>query len=102
VNISDYTVDYFITKFSAIPDDQWFVGEFQNPVVPSQQCAYGHCGCTPTEQENAEANILDRLFRDHDLNVACVNDGDDSKMAGDFNHLPTPKARILAALESFK
>lgn len=95
--MTEYTVQYFIDKFTAIPEELWFEEEFTNPANPEQHCAYGHCGCNPESQENMEANSLDRLFRDHDLNVALVNDG----MSALFQQ-PTPKARILAALETFK
>ena len=97
-----YDIDYFIAKFSAIPDELWCIGEFTNTHNPEQHCAYGHCGCTPNNEDNEESDALARLFRDHDLNVASVNDADGSRLAGDFRNIPTPKARILAALESFK
>ncbi len=98
----NYDTQYFIDKFSAIPEELWITGEFQNPDKPCQRCAYGHCGCDDMSDENEEANCLDRLFRDHGLRVPPVNDGEKARDSGEFWKLPTPKARILAALESFK
>ncbi len=96
----NYTREYYIERFSAIPDHLWFVGEFTNPKEPSQHCAYGHLGCEVDNDANEESNTLDRMFRDQGLLVTSVNDGDGSKQAGKFKKT-TPKARILAALESF-
>lgn len=96
--MTEYSIQYFIDRFSAIPEEHWLEGHFTSETDPTQHCAYGHCGCTPDCQENLEANTLDRLFRDHKLNVAEVNDA----VEPTFRYLPTPKQRILAALESFK
>lgn len=96
-----FDLDYFITKFSAIPEDQWAIGEFTDTHNPVAHCAFGHCGCSVNNDSTDEGDTLDRLFRDHGLLVTAVNDADGSGKAGPFHQL-TPKARILAALESFK
>ncbi len=96
-----YTIEYFITRFCAIPEELWYVTDFTNPNNPAQHCAYGHLGCEHGDDENPEANALDRLFREHGLTVWAVNDGTGSKTAGAFAQA-TPKLRILAALESFR
>ncbi len=96
--MSQYTPQYFIYKLSAIPEELWYVGDFTNPKQPHQHCAYGHLGCSENFQENPEANAFDELFRSHDLLAFMVNDG---PYEGNFTQ-PTPKQRILAALESFK
>lgn len=102
IPMSKYTVQHFIDKFSAIPDELWCIGEFTNTDNPAQHCAYGHLGCRPDDDECEEANALDRLFRDHKLLVTAVNDDDGTKWTRLQFKQPTPKARILAALESFK
>ncbi len=91
-----FTIEYFITRITQIPD-AWATDTFTNPNRPEQHCVFGHLGCTFENQENEEANALDRLFREHGLVAIMVNDG----KAKGFPQ-PTPKARILAALESFK
>ena len=96
-----YTVQYYLDKFRPIPDQLWCIGEFTQTGNPVAHCAYGHCGCTDQCQENEEANALERLFIHHGLKVDSVNDGDGSRYAGPWRDIPTPKGRILAALESF-
>lgn len=91
---------YFIRKFTLIPDEFWTIGEFSETNHPEKHCAFGWCGCTADNDETEEANALDRLFRNNNLLVTAVNDADGSGHAGIFTQ-PTPKARILAALESF-
>lgn len=98
----NYDIDYFLQKFEAIDEDLWTVGWFTDERNPEAHCAFGHCGCTPANDETEEANALDRLFRAHGLRVTAVNDADESGNAGRFKQLDSPKARILAALESFK
>lgn len=95
-----YDAKHFLQKFEAIPDDLWFVGKFTDPDEPSHHCALGHCGWSEDNDENEEANSLDRIFRFHGLQASSVNDNDHSPRNGPF-HQETPKARILAALESF-
>lgn len=97
-----FDIDYYLTKFAAIPDDQWCIGEFTASTGEEAHCAFGHCGCTANNDSTEEGDTLDRLFRDHGLLVTAVNDADGTKWAGPFRDLPTPKARMLAALESFK
>jgi len=36
----EYTVDYFIKKFEAIPENKWFIGGYEDGY---KKCALGHC-----------------------------------------------------------
>ncbi|WP_285011232.1 hypothetical protein [Pedobacter faecalis] len=38
----NYTLDYFIEKFEAIPEDKWTTNEFADE--QGRCCAFGHCG----------------------------------------------------------
>lgn len=104
-----YDVDYFIKNFEAIPEDKWFIGNFNSP-DNSKSCALGHCGI-----RGEKVNSLLSLFTANNLNVAIVNDGSISpfvffdkeglckaKNSKKYFHLPTPKQRILAALYDIK
>lgn len=88
----EYTVDYFIKKFEAIPEYFWQTDEFGVPGGP--RCAYGHCGLSdesdPDEPQPPEAAALEKILG---VYVACINDG----QMHDYKQ-PTPKQRILAAL----
>ena len=87
-----YTVDYFITKFEAIPIYKWTRNWFQNE---TNQCdALGHCGVTgPWEIEDTpEAVALINLFADHGLDISMVNDLSDEH----------PKVAVLNALRGMK
>lgn len=54
-----YTVDYFINKFEAIPEDRWVENQLEQIIIPARKflkitikkaklahCANGHCGVT--------------------------------------------------------
>lgn len=96
-----YTVDYFIQKFEAIPDELWCVDKFENE--RGQRCVLGHCGRNSENkfQPTEESWELDKLiFRIHSCAfepVACINNGTCLNYPQ-----PTPKARILAALKDVK
>ena len=92
-----YDADYFIEKFSQIPDDQWTTGNY---AMDGKCCALGHCGMRSGFGAGYEASELDSLFGrvfGKTLAVVNVNDG----YCLEFNQ-PTPKARILAALQWIK
>jgi len=105
-----YNVDYFIKKFSAIPEERWCVRMFDNG--QGQNCAFGHLGAR-TGHIGAletggffnkvlfpEARALQELFvaRGYDPTYpAFVNNGDDPNF-----QQATPKQRILAALHDIK
>ena len=99
-----YTVDYFIEKFSAIPDEKWIVGDYADD--RGCCCALGHCGYrfiggsifNPVNTGGTdEGAALSRLFDEHHLSVPLVNDQIEARY-----QQPTPKARILAALADIK
>lgn len=112
-----YTVDYFIKKFEAIPEDSWCTGQFVDH-FSGQRCAQGHCLMNYKNNEaiddrldawcrlnfkvlhpdvDTEIYHFLELFESANINVADVNNG---------NHFcftqPTPKQRILAALYDIK
>jgi len=89
----EYTVDYFIKKFEAIPEENWISGRY---LSTDGYCALGHCGerrwgFTP------ESLALVDLFFDYELAVASVNDGNSYMFPQ-----PTPKQRVLAACRYIK
>jgi hypothetical protein len=109
-----YTVDYFIKKFSAIPEDEWTVFIQQNGA--GQRCAFGHClpielkkiGCRVifNGHELPEGLALQKIFLDSGFHniydkrislVADINNG----YSGLYRQ-KTPKQRILAALYDIK
>lgn len=102
-----YTVDYFIKKFEAIPEDKWIEAAF---VRGDKYCANGHCGVNAnanrTKEALALADILlplektnwpryngDKIFEV----TANINDG----LCREYKQ-KTPKQRILAALYDIK
>jgi hypothetical protein len=94
-----YDVDYFINKFSAIPDNLWIT---QVLTGWGAHCALGHCDVTETHLMVGlpdEARVLAELLGGDERwqNVATINDGEDARYTQ-----PTPKARILAALADVK
>lgn len=76
---------YFIEKFSAIPEEQWCVLQLTDE--QGRHCVYGHCGSDYMPEGNALGKILD-------FQTSFINDGEHSQY-----QQPTPKQRILAALE---
>lgn len=99
-----YTVDYFIEKFSAIPEENWTTGTTINH--KGQKCALGHCGVGVDELENLTdeafilTEILKPLYKDHILTLGpweiVTNINDRHSVLG------TPKQRILTALQTVK
>jgi hypothetical protein len=91
-----YDVDYFIAKFSAIPDAAWLTGEYE---YKGKCCALGHCGISykPGATQSEEADALIDLFTLIGQDPTQVNDGE----ASEYPQL-TPKERILAALRDIK
>lgn len=101
-----YDVSYFIKKFSAIPDDKWFTGDYSNR-TGDKFCALGHCGmhdgCFDKTEESSSLNELFTGFKITEKTacglpaVPAINDGN----AIEYQQ-PTPKQRILAALWDIK
>lgn len=94
----EYTVDYFIKKFEAIPDNRWCVGELMNKA--GQCCAYGHCGMREYDTEAPEADALMKVERKLPSEPTCfasINNGEHPAYQQE-----TPRLRILAALRDIK
>ena len=102
MNENKYTVDYFIRKFEAIPDDRWTTEKYIDH--DDRRCAIGHCGVSEDGNfvgaETPESCALRAIFKLHlgNLCVASVNDGDCPWLFPQA----TPRARILAALRQAK
>lgn len=90
--MSEFTVDYFISKFEAIPEERWCTDLYEGS--NGTHCALGHCGVVEADGGTEEAQALINLIPG---NIVLINDGLDIKFPQ-----PTPKQRILAALRSIK
>ena len=91
-----YDADYFIAKFSAIPDENWGTQLYVNE--KGQKCGLGHCGVKPGLEKPPEAVSLLNLFDSFlGQGVTGVND-----YVSPWFPQETPKARILAALQAIK
>ncbi len=89
-----YTAEYFINKFSKIPDEKWIINSFRKG---DACCALGHCGVTTRIHETPASYGLRNLFYATQVlpNIVQTNDALIVSAAelGD-----TPKERILNAL----
>ena len=102
----NYTIQYFIDKFTKIPQSYWITGMYvsmesrllhiDGRLIPC--CALGHCGCRSGESTEESRALVD-LFRRHDLSIICVNDGIDTQFGSTKD---SSKARVLCALESMQ
>jgi len=116
-----YDVDYFISKFQAIPEEGYCIGELDDTY--GAHCANGWCGVTYEALHNAnfneETKALQKIFSILELtktyDPVCLkaeNTWEEwgySIKAADINNgetkeyqQPTPKQRILAALYDIK
>ena len=93
--MSAYTVDYFIEKFEEIPEHMWIIRTFRDPFC--RCCAYGFCGVGESSKTTEEAKQLQKLFSEEMLLVTTINDCETQQFPQ-----PTPKQRILAALNYIK
>lgn len=92
-----YNKEYFINKFSTIPEDKWCIICFKDK--KGRSCALGHCGYDAKEINEECKSLIDLLsplisepFRNEV--VSRINDG-----IGEFRDYGiTPKERILNAL----
>lgn len=96
-----YDVDYFLDKFSRIPEEMWCVGSLQND--DGARCALGHtinCKNVYTALHGGTVHQPELMaFREifFHLGVVGINNGFDPNY-----QQPTPKQRILAALKDVK
>ncbi len=91
-----YNINYFIRKFSAIPENKWTTFEYGENDI---HCVFGHCGMRKKDisiEGNAEAEAFVELF-DAKVRIVQINDGYNCH----YQQL-TSKARILAALYDLK
>lgn len=95
-----YTVDYFINKFEAIPEEEWMTQRYNDDL--GRRCAYGHCGKRENDSSalSDEGYALKQLFEDHRLGVIDTNDGLQSGYCG--SRAPTAKQRIIETLKKMK
>jgi len=107
--MEQYTVDYFIDKFSNIPDNRWAVGECCDK--KGKYCAFGYCGEEALHPhfdlytKESQALILlfanffndNKKFDDKFKLVYHVNDGWHTERFG-----LSPKERILTVLKMIK
>ncbi len=97
-----YDIDYFINKFTAIPDDKWTTRRYET--INDKCCALGHCGERTTKHTIEATTLNDIIANSHIIppqskstTIVYINDGDHNDYKQD-----TPKARILAALNDIK
>lgn len=98
-----YTVDYFLQKFEAIPEEEWTVRKFKRP--GGRKCALGHCGMDNNWEHTAESAALSTIFRNRwngKVTVVDVNDNNSEFMRSLGINGGTPKQRILQALRIIK
>ncbi len=68
-----YDIDYFIEKFSAIPDDKW--GKYNLRNNAGQRCALGHCGVKSLDEDPDEEVIrLGKILKPFYKNSLKFND----------------------------
>lgn len=110
-----FTVDYFLKKFEAIPEELWMVKYFSDG---TRCCAQGHCmtkELTQRIRDGYKSTVSDEapkqpewqglllifsnggLLGDARQVIAKINNGNDPNY-----QQPTPKQRILAALADIK
>src|SRR5688572_583031 len=107
----NYDCDYFISKFSVIPEEMWVVGSVGWIGYGGRFCALGFCGhrggITLNEETNALCDLLMPLailsptfeFMKHPYEVVYkISDG----QVGYKKFGKTPKKRILEALNYVK
>lgn len=99
----NYDHDFFLRKFSAIPDEQWCTCARTNYL--GQHCAIGHTERNHVETDETmalHAALLPLNYHKSGMHwrgwtAAYINNGDDARY-----QQSTPKARILAALRDAK
>jgi hypothetical protein len=105
----EYSIDYFIQKFEAIPENQIGEGEIE------KHCALYHCGVKTnkdyknlSEEAIALANIFKPLYHTQEENnlsvyIYSINDGSDNVNGIIENVIGnTPKERLLNSLYKLK
>lgn len=96
-----FNLEYFIKKFSDIPEEKWTTGQFVDE--SGCMCAYGHCGDRKGQEDGKESKDLSRIIMDKDevwpYHLADINDGN-------YDHEETygnnPKDRVVNYLKSLR
>lgn len=92
----EYTVEYFINKFSAIPEAEWTRATFNDG--QGRKCVMGHCGYTNHDLRTREGKELLKLMKQNlGFSPIIVNDAH-CMYANSTDFGDTPKERILNAL----
>lgn len=89
-----YTIDHFLEKFAAIPEDQFIDNHFNSP---RGSCYLGHCGETPESITNEGTSLKTLLASKTGWGPVSINTDRENKFPGD-----TIKGRILAVLDAIK
>lgn len=102
---TEFTVDYFIKKFEAIPEENWCIN---SRIEGNQRCANGWCYQTPMEAFESMSYLHKGNDEEHGLRILIKSLGLRFNAGGINNGIhteykqPTPKQRILAALYDIK
>ena len=100
IKMKEYSADYFIKKFKAIPSTKWIIGDFHND-SKTKFCVLGHCGMTNRyhqEDYTEEARELVELFKKY-----LYEDPADINNSSIYRYQQkTCKGRIMAALRKIK
>lgn len=98
-----YDVDYYIKKFTAIPERKWTT-RVLNIAGTDICCALGHCGERIMGTTMESRTLFSMFHKKLGVEVPTVNDGAPITMG--YSDVPylgdTPRERILAALELIK
>lgn len=90
-----YDVDYFIEKFSKIPENRWCKYLFKDGY--GKMCALGFCGETEIKQTQESLKLRELFFINLNNHVGETNNSPNKLFPQ-----KTPKGRILAALRMIK
>jgi hypothetical protein len=88
-----YTIDYFIEKFSKIPENEWEIGILKSK---NKSCALGHCGVKSINgkwEHSVESQALVDIFDGTFESVYDINDGNLLEFGNN------PKIRMINALK---
>ncbi len=105
--MKQFTVDYYIQKFSQIPEENWTKGDMGRGNI---HCAIGHCNVKDGDisekgdiliEEGQELAKLIYLVSPQDDLFTTVFYINDSRYKTNYKQ-ETPKQRILAALHDVK
>ena len=91
----EFTIDYFIEKFEAIPESQWCIKTTEDEF--GRKDASGHCGVKRSGPLTREALVLNKFVYTDYLCISYVNDGTLAAATGS-----TPKARVVNVLKKLK